>query len=103
MHVNIPNHIVCLNDVHFIDSIVTFVVYYAKVIVVKSICLDYVDVREARSCGSMSGTRFQHDKGNVLKCHNLKLYISMLLKLNEGKKIIFNKWRPIALTFQAIN
>ena len=67
MHVHFPNHTVCLNDVHFIDSIVTFVVYYAKVIVVKSLCLDYVDVREAKSCGSMSETCFQYDKGNVLK------------------------------------
>ena len=67
MHVNIPNHTVCLNDVHFIDSIVTFVVYYAKVIVVKSLCPDNADVREAKSCGSMSETCFQYDKGNVLK------------------------------------
>ena len=67
MHVNIPNHIVCLNDVHFTVSIVTPVVYYAKVIAIKSLCLDYVDVREAKSCGSMSETCFQYDKGNILK------------------------------------
>ena len=67
MHVNIPNQIVCLNDVHFIVSIVTLVVYYAKVIAIKSLCLDYVDVREARSRGYMSETRFQPDKGNVSK------------------------------------
>ena len=74
MHVNIPNHIVCLNDVHFIVSIVTFVVYYAKVIAVKSLCLDYVDVREAQSCGSMSETRFQYDKSNDLMRLNSDIF-----------------------------
>ena len=67
MHVNIPNPTVCLNNVHFIVSIVIIVVYNAKVIVVKSLCPDYVDVREAKSRGSMSETCFQYDKGNVSK------------------------------------
>ena len=79
----------CLNYVDFRFSIATFVVSYAKVIVVKTLCLDYVVVREARSRDSMSGTRFQHDKGDVLKRLNLKLYITMLLKPIEGNKILF--------------
>ena len=69
MHVNVP---LCLNDVDFRVSSASFVVSYAKIIVVKILCLDYVDVREARSRGSMSVTRFQHDKGNVLKRLNSK-------------------------------
>ena len=74
MHVNIPNHIVCLNDVHFIVSIVTFVVYYAKVIAIKSLCLDYVDVREAKSRGVMSETRFPYHKGNDLMRLNSDIF-----------------------------
>ena len=74
MHVNIPNHTVCLNDVHFIVSIVTLVVYYAKVIVVKSLCLDYADVRAVESRGSLSETGSQYDKGNVLTRLNSDIF-----------------------------
>ena len=61
MHVNVP---LCLNDVDFRVSIITFAVPYGKIFAVKTLYLDYVDVREARSRGSMSETRFQHDKGD---------------------------------------
>ena len=64
MHVNVP---LCLNDVDFRGSIVTFVVSYGKIFAVKTPCLDYVDAREAKACGSMSETCFQYDKGNVSK------------------------------------
>ena len=64
MHINVSLY---LNDVDFRVSIATFVVSYAKIIVIKTLCLDYVDVREARSRGYMSETRFQPDKGNVSK------------------------------------
>ena len=58
----------CLNYVDFRFSIATFVVSYAKVIVVKTLCLDYVDIPEDRSRGLMSETRLKYDKGNELKC-----------------------------------
>ena len=45
-------------------NIVRFVISEAKVIVVKTLCLDYVDFREAKYRGIMSETRFQYDKGN---------------------------------------
>ena len=86
MHVNVP---LCLNEVDFRVSIASFVVSYAKIIVVKILCLDYVDVREARSRGFISATRFQPDKANVLKRPDLKSYVTMLLILIEGNKIIF--------------
>ena len=101
MHVNVPP---CLNDVDLRVSIVTFVVYCAKVIVAKSLCLDYVDDREALSHGCMSETRFQCDKGygltrlnsDIFCCKNIENHKPM-----SGPRLVSKKINVVVFYLQA--
>ena len=101
MHVNVP---LCLNDVDLRVSIVTFVVYCAKVIVAKSLCLDYVHDREALSHGCMSETRFQCDKGNVLTRLNYDIFCCENIdnhKPMSGPRLVSKKINVVVFYLQA--